>query len=350
MNRADITAWLTDIAPDAPSGMDEEYSADFRALEEAVAGKPDAQYGGVVIAATPPDWALAQSLSTALFERTRDLRVAVHYTRASAAREGFDGLAQGLAAIDGLLDVQWHSVHPQLDEADGDPTARVNALSALVDSGGLASMLRDMPFVAPRGHRGFALRDIEVMAGELPLANDGEMPSLAIIDAAFALAGVQSAQATCDALASASASLARIESLLTERVGPARALDFGALARPLERIAEFVAARVAALDPQAMQRGGAVETSSSEEGRHSGSAARDAAIPGIFIAPRIASASDVIDTLDAICAYYAQREPSSPLPVLLQRARRLVGKSFIEIIEDVAPDGAHQFRHLGGVE
>jgi type VI secretion system protein ImpA len=57
----------------------------------------------------------------------------------------------------------------------------------------------------------------------------------------------------------------------------------------------------------------------------------------------------VIDALDRICAYYAEHEPSSPLPVLLQRARRLVGKSFIEIIEDVAPDGAGQFRHLGGL-
>ncbi|VXB14171.1 ImpA domain-containing protein [Burkholderia sp. 8Y] len=350
MNRADIAGWLTDITPHAPSGDDEEYSADFRALEEAVAGKPDAQYGGVVIAATPPDWALARSLSTALLQRTRDVRVAVHYTRASAAREGFEGLARGLALIDGLLELHWPSVHPQLDDADGDPTARVNALSGLLDGAGLASALRDVPFVAPRGHRGFALRDLEVMAGELPLADGSEMPSMATIDAAFALTGVEAARATCDALASARSSLARIESLLTERVGPARALDFGALARPLARIDEFVAARVEALDPQMMQRGGAMETVSSEEGGHSGSAAREPAMPGIAMAPRIANASDVIDTLDAICAYYAEYEPSSPLPVLLQRARRLVGKSFIEIIEDVAPDGAHQFRHLGGVE
>ncbi|WP_244817561.1 type VI secretion system protein TssA [Caballeronia sp. Lep1P3] len=350
MNRADIAEWLTDIAPETPAGDDEEYSADFRALEEAVAGKPDAQYGGVVIAATPPDWALAQSLAASLFSRTRDLRVAVHYTQASAAREGFPGLARGLALIDGLIDVQWASVHPQLDDADGDPTARVNALTALIDGAGLAIALRDMPFVAPRGHRAFALRDIEVLAGDLPLAEGAEMPSLATIDAAIAVVGEESAQATRDALASAKSSLARIEALLTERVGPARAIDFGALARPLARIDEFVAARMGARGPQAMQWGSAKETSSTEEGGPSGSAARDAAMPGIAMAPRIASASDVIDTLDALCAYYAQHEPSSPLPVLLQRARRLVGKSFLEIIEDIAPDGAHQFRHLGGVE
>ncbi|HWT38987.1 MAG TPA: type VI secretion system ImpA family N-terminal domain-containing protein, partial [Paraburkholderia sp.] len=184
MNLADIAVWLTDLAPDSPCGGDEEYSPEFRALEQAVAGKPDAQYGGIVIAATPPDWALARSLSMTLLERTRDLRVAVYYTRAGMNREGFAGLACGLALIEGLLEQHWSAVHPQLDAADGDdPTARVNALSALVDRAGLAGELRDVSFVAPRGQRGFALHDLEVLAGEAPLCEGEETPTLAAIDA-----------------------------------------------------------------------------------------------------------------------------------------------------------------------
>lgn len=350
MNRADIAAWLADLTPDLPCGEDEEYSADFRSLEEALAGQPDAQYGGTVIAATPPDWTLAQALSTTLLGRTRDLRVAVHYTRSSTVREGFAGLARGLALIEGLLDLHWGGVHPQLDASDGDdPTARVNALSALIDEAGIVGDLRDVPFVAPRGQRGFSLRELDVMSGEAPLADGDEMPTLAAIDAAFAHAGIGEARAMSEALSSARASLANIESTLTARVGPSRALDFGALARPLGRIGEFVAARVGVLEPATGGRGSATETSSSEEGAGSGPATHRAAVAGPATPRRIASARDVSEALDAICAYYAECEPSSPLPVLLQRARRLVGKSFIEIIEDVAPDGAHQFRHLGGV-
>ncbi|SAK50151.1 type VI secretion system protein TssA [Caballeronia ptereochthonis] len=349
MNRADIAAWLTELAPE-PCGEDEEYSAEFRALELAIAGKPDAQYGGTVIAATPPDWTLAHSLATTLLARTRDLRVAVHFTRAGMVREGFSGLARGLALIEGLLAQHWSNVHPQLDAGDGDdPTARVNALSALVDGAGLAGELRDVPLVAPRGQRGFTLRDMEVLAGESPLAEGDEMPTLAAIDAAFAQVGAEEGRAQCEALSSARVSLARIETLLTERVGPARALDFGALARPLGRLTEFVAARVEALDPETGRGGSAIETSSSEEGAGSAAATHGAAVAGPATPRHIASARDVSEALDAICAYYAEHEPSSPLPVLLQRARRLVGKSFMEIIEDVAPDGAHQFRHLGGV-
>ncbi|KXU83749.1 hypothetical protein CI15_24700 [Paraburkholderia monticola] len=350
MNLADVAVWLTALAPESPCGADEEYSPEFRALEQAVAGKPDAEYGGTFIAATPPDWALARSLSMTLLERTRDLRVAVLYARSSMVREGFAGLACGLALIEGLLEQHWSAVHPQLDASDGDdPTARVNALSELVDGAGLVGELRDVPFVVPRGQRGFALRDLDVLGGEAPLREGDEMPTLAAIDAAFAQAGIEEGRAMCEALTSARASLAKIENTLTGRVGPARALDFGPLARLLGRIGEFVAARIAVLDPDTGGRGSAMETSSSEEGAGSGAATQRAAAAGPAKPQGIASARDVSDALDAICAYYAECEPSSPVPVLLQRARRLVGKSFMEIIEDVAPDGAHQFRHLGGV-
>lgn len=46
--------------------------------------------------------------------------------------------------------------------------------------------------------------------------------------------------------------------------------------------------------------------------------------------------------------YYAKHEPSSPLPILLKRAKRLVGADFMEIIKDLAPDGAANVRLIGG--
>lgn len=355
MNQADSTAWLTDVTPDLPCGEDEEYSEEFRALEQAVAGKPDAQYGGTVIPATPPDWAHALSLAGTLLTRSRDLRVAVHYTRAALMREGFGGLARGLGLIEGLLETRWDAVHPQLDANDhNDPTARVNAMSSLIDGAALLADLRDVPFVVPRGQHGITLRLVELATGELQ--QDGvEVPSHAAIDAAFTMAGLPQLEATLAALRGSLASVARIEALLTEHAGPARALDFAPLARVLVRITDVVAAHVP-------------EGSARREGGQAGGEQADAAAGGDdasvanatirtptqhpAAAPRsaqIASAQDVVDALDRICTYYAQHEPSSPLPVLLQRARRLVGKSFIEIVEDVAPDGAGQFRHLGGV-
>jgi type VI secretion system protein ImpA len=46
--------------------------------------------------------------------------------------------------------------------------------------------------------------------------------------------------------------------------------------------------------------------------------------------------------LDIVCRYYEQHEPSSPLPMMIARARRLADKGFLEILQDLAPDGLHQ--------
>ena len=52
--------------------------------------------------------------------------------------------------------------------------------------------------------------------------------------------------------------------------------------------------------------------------------------------------ADVLRMLDRICAYYAANEPSSPVPLLLGRARGLVNKTFIDILRDLAPNGVSQ--------
>ncbi len=62
----------------------------------------------------------------------------------------------------------------------------------------------------------------------------------------------------------------------------------------------------------------------------------------------IASREDVIRAIDKICEYYARFEPSSPLPLLLRRAKRLANKSFLEIVRDLSPDALKQVLALGG--
>ncbi len=52
--------------------------------------------------------------------------------------------------------------------------------------------------------------------------------------------------------------------------------------------------------------------------------------------------------LDKLITYYQQHEPSSPVPILLVRARRLVPKSFLELMEDLAPGGVAQLLVIKG--
>ena len=53
--------------------------------------------------------------------------------------------------------------------------------------------------------------------------------------------------------------------------------------------------------------------------------------------------------IDELCDYYARREPSSPVPLLLRRAQRLVGMDFEDLLRDLAPTGIDELRVVSGV-
>ena len=59
---------------------------------------------------------------------------------------------------------------------------------------------------------------------------------------------------------------------------------------------------------------------------------------------------DVVRLLERICDYYERQEPSSPVPLLLTRAKRLVAKDFMHIMRDIASDGVQQIESIAGLE
>ena len=64
----------------------------------------------------------------------------------------------------------------------------------------------------------------------------------------------------------------------------------------------------------------------------------------------IRSPNDVANALDRIIEYYQRYEPSSPLPILLRRAKRLVNADFLTIIRDIAPNGIDNVNLVGGID
>jgi type VI secretion system protein ImpA len=64
----------------------------------------------------------------------------------------------------------------------------------------------------------------------------------------------------------------------------------------------------------------------------------------------INSRDDVVQQLDRLCEYYRRNEPSSPVPMLLRRAKRLVAKDFMDIIRDLTPGGIAEAELFSGVE
>ena len=54
-------------------------------------------------------------------------------------------------------------------------------------------------------------------------------------------------------------------------------------------------------------------------------------------------------TLDAVAAFFRTNEPSSPVPLFIERAKRLVAKDFLEVLRRLAPDALAQAKAAGGV-
>jgi type VI secretion system protein ImpA len=76
-----------------------------------------------------------------------------------------------------------------------------------------------------------------------------------------------------------------------------------------------------------------------------GASALPDAQPGV-----IASRSDVIATLDRVCDYYTATEPSSPVPLLLRRAQRLVAMDFLALVRDLAQERVVDIAKTAGLD
>ena len=218
----DLEQLLTEVSPEQPCGENLEYDPVFGEMERASTGRPEQQMGDSVVPAQDPDWRRVRELATELFGRTKDLRAALFLTRAELNTGGLQGLRDGLALIEGLLDRYWDHVHPQLDpEDDNDPTLRVNVVASLCDAETMLHAVREAPLVRSRGLGEFNFRDLQVAAGQAPPPAGSEPPDAAAIDAAFLECDLDELQRTADAVAGSMELLVSIETGLTERVGEA---------------------------------------------------------------------------------------------------------------------------------
>lgn len=64
---------------------------------------------------------------------------------------------------------------------------------------------------------------------------------------------------------------------------------------------------------------------------------------------RLSSRQDVELCFNLICNYYDEFEPSSPIPILINRSKKLVNLDFLDIVKDIFPDALEQVQKLGGI-
>ena len=346
MASLDIDALLRGISPDAPCGEDLEYDAAFIALEQKAKEIPEIQIGDkIVVPYQPPNWKEVRRDVLELLGRTLDLRLLLVLVRANLSLEGAVGLKEALALLQGAIEIYWDSIHPRLDpEDDNDPTLRVNILEGLSDSDSVLRVLSNAPLVDSKAMGRFSLRHMHIASGKLNPPSGEEAPQLATIQAAFADAEPERLQETRDALEAGLGSVNEIERFVTQQVGTDNAPNLDPLRAVLKDALHT-------LDERMGRPGDGVPEMAGEETSLGTAQAMGGGV--IFQQPQgpmggVGSRQDVIRALDLICDYYAKHEPASPVPLLARRAKRLVTMDFMEIMNDLAPDGLNQIELIKG--
>lgn len=317
-------AWSDAVADQPPCGPSLDYDPDFLALESAARGSAEQQYGSTIVPAQPPDWRSVAASAASLLGRSKDLRVLVLWTRAMTHLEGLAGTACGLEAIAALVKAHWAHVHPMLDE-DGDPFVRMNAIAALSERGGLLLELRNSAFLQKRNLK-LSLRDAEqLLKSTLSHLDNGltREQLLAALADDFSQSGEQTR-----ALLRCRTALLDLRTELLARLQPSQLPDLLGLEDLFATLAD------ATLD------GASVRTPPAESGGDQASpptAAPSAAHGGIH------SRNDACQALERVCAWLEANEPSNPSALLIRRAQRMMGMSFLDVIREFAPENLSHF-------
>ncbi len=280
-----------------------------------------------------PDWRAIRTRSLEALGQTKDLRLLAHLCAAVIRTDGLASLCQVLKLAPDWLDGFWQQVHPGLDE---DGIFRRNALSCLADRIAIIDPLRRAALVDHRQLGTFSLRDFELAQGTLqPTEADSVVPQGPQIAAAFAATPLAELTTLDAAVTAALEAVKRIETRMREAAGTEATPDLQALTTQLQRIDKVLREHLAVHPEVAAAAAAAAE-------------AGEGAAPGATSGP-IRSRQDAVRALDAVAQFFRQNEPSSPVPLFVERAKRLIAKDFLEVLEDIAPDAVAAARKAGGM-
>jgi len=341
-----LEALLSPVSDDIPCGpyIDDsaELYSEFNSLELSAQGKPEQVMGDSVIAAVEPNWGKVNEGSLSLFNKTKDLRVACYLTQSLLSKKAFPGLSDGLNLIHALLNESWEDVHPQLIiDDDDDPDYRVNAISYLGSSDFILSV-SNVILVSSRAVGSFSLKDYRSSVDGSPSDSENNKPDFSLINAAFMDVDVEQLQLAKDAISGSIEILQLIIAIFNEKLANADTPQLEPLAADLKKVIKIY-------DEYLVQRGASVSEEDTGKDGEEGDSMDQSSGKVNAISGEVNSQADVLKVLEKVCQYYEKNEPSSPVPLVLNRAKKLVTMDFMEIMNDMSPDTVHSIKSLAGL-
>ena len=279
-----------------------------------------------------PEWIEIRDKALEALAKSKDLRLLATLGTALLRTDGVPAFSETLNVASQWLETHWTQTYPLVDE---DAILRRNALNCFADPMAVVDGIRRVPLVRSREHGTFSLRDVDIATHQLlPGEGDAQVDENQV-NAAFGAMPFDELTALHDSVVSAVASLHKIDASTREAAGSEATPDFALLEAQLARMTQVLRAQLAAHPA----RPATMEVDSAAGAADGGSAS------GV-----VKSRQDAIRALDAVADFFKRTEPSSPIPLFLARAKRLVSKDFLEVLADVAPEAVAQARAAGGLK
>ncbi len=274
-----------------------------------------------------PEWEAIKNQAVEALGKSKDLRLLAHLGAALLRTDGLPAFSETLTIASHWLETYWGGTYPLIDE---DAIVRRSALNCFADQLAVVDGVRRVPLVSHRQLGRFSLRDVEIATGQVPPGEADTKADETQINAAFAEMPLDELKALRQAVLDASTALKSIDARMRGEAGTDAAPSFDTLSAQLVKVDRVLRAQLA------LRPGG-------EENADSGGGEGSALGP-------IRSRQDAIRALDAVANFFRQTEPSSPLPLIVERAKRLVSKNFLEVLADIAPGALDQARAAGGLK
>ncbi|MBS1816339.1 MAG: type VI secretion system protein TssA [Acidobacteria bacterium] len=282
----------------------------------------------------PIDWGQVRDTSLEALSRTKDLRLLAYAGTALLRTDGLTAFSEAVSVAAKWLDIYWPTVYPLIDE---DALFRRNALNCFADLMAVVDRLRRMPLVSSRTHGRFSLRDVDMALGQQAPAEGETRPDESAIRAAFLEAPVDNLQGILAAIAITLDALRAIEEKMQAEGGTEMVPTFDPLRAVLGRIRKVCQDYVGSPD----------DARSSVDAEGGGGSSAGAGVG--YSGGSIRSREEAIRALDAVADFFKRTEPSSPIPLFVDRAKRLVSMDFLELLADIAPEAVPSVKSAAGL-
>lgn len=322
---------LTPVSDEAPSGEDLAYDAERSEIEQAFESSVSVDTTGATTAEAEVDWRRIIGLIERQSARTKDLWLAVYLCRGGAKSGDLALIVTGAEYLAGLCESFWDSVHPQIEEYGFQ--GRKTPCESLARRSEFLGPLRRAPVIShPRLGR-FSGDDLERF-GTAAEAAEG----YGLFRAALNDTPEEMLQAAAQQFATISAAIRRVDAVLMAKAEGDTGANFSTTYETLKElrasVLKFCSAPVDEVE--------AVAAESDAMPTPAGGPAPARSRPS----GQIESREDVLKALDAIGDYYRRSEPTSPVPLVLKRAREWVNVDFLDLLTDIAPDALTEARKI----